>query len=284
MRFSKMHGLGNDFILVPHGQEIKTDADALARHLCDRRRGIGADGLVLLAPAPAADLAMHIFNPDGSEAEQCGNALRCVAAYAYERLGLRHESLQIATRSGIKTAELQFADGHVVAVRVNMGRPSFDATAISAAATVNQAPATMLELAGCSIEVHPVRIGVPHAISFVADVRAVPLESLGPQIEKHPFFPHNTNVEFVQVRDDGDLDMRVWERSVGVTLACGSGACASLVAAARSGRSSRAAMVHMPGGSLHIEWAADDQLFMRGPASFVFDGDINPEQIVAASW
>lgn len=274
MQFTKMHGLGNDFIVVPHGERYLRSAPTLAVQLCDRRRGIGADGLVLLRPDTEADLAMHIFNPDGSEAEQCGNALRCVAAYAYERHGLQHERLRVATRSGIKIAELDLVANRVSSIRVNMGPPTLDAAAIPIATSANPVPTTILTIDERHFEVHAVGIGVPHAVIFVNDLATLPLSSWGPQLEQHAFFPQKTNVEFVQLRNAENLDMRVWERGVGITLACGSGACATLVAAARSGQSSRAANVHMPGGSLHIEWAADEQLYMRGPASFVFDGDL----------
>jgi diaminopimelate epimerase len=274
LQFTKMHGLGNDFILIPDGVPHLATAADLAIRLCDRRRGIGADGLVFLTPTSEANLAMRIFNPDGSEAEQCGNALRCVALYAYERLQIRRERLLVATASGVKIAEIQLVDGHAVAVRVAMGRPTLEAAAIPIAAQTNPVPTCRLELAGRSFEIHAVGIGVPHAVIFVDDLAGVPLEAWGSLIEQHALFPRKTNVEFVRRRHADELEMRVWERGVGVTLACGSGACATLVAAVRSGRSNRRAAVHMPGGSLHIEWAGDDQLFMTGPATFVFEGHI----------
>lgn len=274
MRFTKMHGLGNDFVVIADGAERLADAARLARALCDRRFGVGADGLMLLSPSSVADTAMHIFNADGSAAAQCGNALRCSAAYFYERINRSRTDLRIETPAGVQLAWLEVKGGRVACVRVDMGPPTLDSQCIPM--TRDQSPVVNepIMVNGQAFAVTAVEVGVPHAVIFTDDAASFPVETWGPLIENHALFPRHTNVEFVTVRGSNLLEMRVWERGVGQTLACGSGACAVVVAAALAGWAERRATVRMRGGDLRIVWdERDDHLYMTGPVTMVFDGE-----------
>jgi diaminopimelate epimerase len=276
MKFTKMHGLGNDFVLVD-GFSESTPPDrypTLARDVCDRHFGIGADGLVLILPSAAADFRMRIFNADGSEAEQCGNAIRCVGKYLYDQGLTNQTSVVVETKREICPLELAVRDGEVVSVRVDMGEPHFERAAVPVVGPPeSEALNERLEVDGQQLAVTCVAVGNPNCVTFVEDVAAFPVERLGPLVERHAAFPRRTNVEFIQVLGPDELRMRVWERGVGITLACGSGACAALAAAARTGRTSRAARVHLDGGMLFVEWRENGRLFMSGPAAVVFTGE-----------
>ncbi|MBD2435996.1 diaminopimelate epimerase [Nostoc sp. FACHB-110] len=277
IEFTKYHGLGNDFILVDNrasASPILTPAQAV--ELCDRHFGIGADGVIFALPGKNGnDYTMRIFNSDGSEPEMCGNGIRCLAAFLADLEGASRtqDKYRIHTLAGTITPQLT-PDGQV---RVDMGVPRLLAGEIPTtlgtgdAKVVNQP----LEVAGQTWEVTCVSMGNPHCVTFVEDVAAIPLETIGPKFEHHPVFPQRTNTEFIQVVSRDYLKMRVWERGAGITLACGTGACASLVAGVLTNRCDRAATIELPGGPLEIEWSEIDQrIYMTGPAERVFIGKI----------
>ena len=274
IEFAKYHGLGNDFILIDnrHSSEpVITPEQAV--DLCDRHFGIGADGVIFALPGQKdTDYTMRIFNSDGSEPEMCGNGIRCLAKFIADLEGSEAKTqYRINTLAGVITPELR-SDGQV---KVDMGVPRLLAAEIpttlaAADAKVIDVP---IEVADKSWSVTCVSMGNPHCITFIDDVAAIPLETLGPQFEHHPAFPQRINTEFIQVVRRDYLKMRVWERGAGITLACGTGACAALVAGVLTGHCDRSATVELPGGSLQIEWSELDQkLYMTGPAEQVFTG------------
>lgn len=275
MKFTKVHGLGNDFIIVNAFKEHIDNLPAAAVKLCDRHFGIGADGLVLVLPSDRADFRMQIFNSDGSEAEMCGNVTRCFARYVYENGLTTKTQLTIETLAGIIKPQLVFdPDGMVAAVRVDMGEPRLTRQDIPMTGpAVERAVAVPIAAAGQDFIVTAISMGNPHCVIFVPDVAAIPLTTWGPAVETHTVFPRKTNVEFVQVLNREEMRMRVWERGAGVTLACGTGACATLVAAVLTGRTERQAVVHLDGGDLHIAWGEDNHVYMTGPTAVVFQGE-----------
>lgn len=279
--FVKMHGLGNDFILFDFTRHrVPPAADATrwaraARRLCERHTGVGADGVVLVLPSACADVRMRIFNSDGSEAGMCGNASRCVAVYARDAGLASGQAVSIEAKGAHVRAEIITEGEFAGQVRVDMGPPSFRPEDIPVAATGPVVIGERRTLAAGDFEITCVSMGNPHCVIFVPDVAAVDLKRLGPAVEHDPFFPDRTNVEFVQVNGPGDLTVRVWERGAGPTLACGTGACASLVAAAERGFSGRSARVQLPGGTLFVEWSENNHVFMTGPATRVFTGIID---------
>lgn len=279
MEFVKMHGLGNDFIIVPEGQAdlpAGQYADA-ARRLCAPHWGIGADGLVLIGPDPEYDLRMRIFNADGSEAEMCGNAIRCVAKYAWETGLCRKRRMRIGTLGGPREATLLTEGDRVTGVRVDMGRPVLAAEKIPVRSPESPVVGGKLIVAEREFTFTAVSMGNPHCVIEVEEAATFPVRQWGPLIEAHPLFPTRTNVEFVTVVDAGRVIMRVWERGVGETLACGTGACATAVACALMGLTGRRVTVQLAGGDLLIEWASDDHVYMTGAATLVFTGrmDLN---------
>lgn len=273
IEFVKYHGLGNDFILIDNRQSAEPCLTAeQAVRWCDRHFGIGADGVIFALPAPqgsdGADYAMRIFNSDGSEPEMCGNGIRCLARFIADLEGKSEATYQIHTLAGLITPQLD-PNGQVT---VDMGLPRLLAAEIPT--TLSQPDEKVvdlpLEAAGQTWQVTCVSMGNPHCITFVEDVAAIELAEVGPQFEHHPAFPQRINAEFIQVVRPDYLKMRVWERGAGITLACGTGACAALVAAVLNGKSDRSATVELPGGCLKIEWTADQRLAMTGPATRVF--------------
>ncbi len=275
MRFIKMHGLGNDFIIVDTLKETITDTwPERAKELCHRRFGIGADGLVVLQPSKVADLCMRIFNPDGTEAEMCGNAIRCVALYAYRYLEGQKACLEVETLAGIiKPAIITGVSPE--RVRVNMGAPQFNRRTIPMYGADGEAREERLKVANQSIKCNVVSMGNPHCVVFVSELSETELEKYGPLLEKHELFPAGTNVEFVKVKSPSELDVLVWERGAGLTMACGTGACAVAVAAIRAGYCHREVEVRLPGGTLLIEWPTDcAPVYMTGSAEEVFKGQL----------
>lgn len=269
MHFTKVEGLGNDFVLIDSFVEGSPAVpDMLAVSMCDRHRGVGADGVLLVGPSNEADIEMRLFNADGSEAEMCGNGLRCVALYARRHGLVSRDDVRVSTLGGIKTAEVSAADG---LVRVDMGAPDFTAAHVSVETDEQEWIDRPLEVLGRPICLTCVSMGNPHAVTFLRDGEELDAAVFGPAIERHPAFPRRTNVEFVRVEPEG-LRVVVWERGAGFTLACGTGACASVAASARLGLTSRIVKVHLPGGALDVEWGADGRLYMKGPASEVFEG------------
>ncbi|MCS3919253.1 diaminopimelate epimerase [Candidatus Fervidibacter sacchari] len=278
--FVKMHGLGNDFVVIGALDNLPLCEDELsefARFVCDRHFGVGADGVIWILPSEEADFKMRIFNPDGSEAEMCGNGIRCAAKWFYDRDYAKGEMVKVETLAGLKTVWVQAKEGKAVAVTVDMGEPIFNTVQIPTTLLGDGREAIEVPLTIDGVETFTasaVSMGNPHCVIFVDDVNGFPVERVGPKIERHPAFPQRTNVEFVQVVSSNELKVRVWERGAGLTLACGTGACASLVIAAKTGRAERKAMVHLPGGTLSIEWRDDNRVYMTGPAVEVFRGEL----------
>lgn len=270
--FTKMQGLGNDFVVVSR-PALPGDAPEKARILCDRHFGVGADGLVFVLPSSRGDVTMRIFNADGTEAEQCGNAVRCVARYFFERISGDKRELTVETRAGLQRVWLETSGGQVAAVRVDMGRPILQGRKIPTVIDRERVVEEPVEVEGVRFRFTAVSMGNPHAVIQVEDASSFPVEVWGPRLETHPLFPQRTNVEFITVRSPREIEMRVWERGVGQTLACGSGACAALVASVLTGKADREAIVHLAGGDLHIRWdEKSDRIFMTGPAEYVFEG------------
>lgn len=275
MEFTKMQGLGNDFILLNFfSAKTVVDYGQMSGKLCDRHFGIGADGLVLLLPSEAADIRMRIFNPDGSEPEMCGNAIRCLARYVYEHNIVRKKAIRVETLAGIIVPELVLAGEKIVSVKVDMGEPRLDRNQIPMEGPPGRVVDEAINISGDTYKITCVSMGNPHCITFVSDAGSVPLSRIGPQLEVHPLFPRRTNVEFVQVQSKNEVIMRVWERGAGETLACGTGACATGVACVLNNLTNREITVHLTGGDLKIEWAADNHVYMTGRAEYVFRGDI----------
>lgn len=275
MKFTKMHGLGNDYVYVNCFEETVTDPAAVSRIVSDRHFGIGSDGLILIKPSPKADFEMDIYNADGSRAKMCGNGIRCVAKYVYD-YGLTDQTeIRVDTQSGVKTLQLTVENGKVSAVRVNMGSPILEAAKVPFLCEKDTAIAEPIEVAGKEWLVTAVSMGNPHAVYFVDDVQSLDLEKIGPAFEFHEAFPDRVNTEFVKVLDEHTIEMRVWERGSGETLACGTGSCAAAVAAILNGCVKEHVTVRLMGGSLDIFWdRAANQVYMTGPAVTVFDGEI----------
>ncbi|WP_195984412.1 diaminopimelate epimerase [Clostridium sp. D33t1_170424_F3] len=276
MQFTKMHGIGNDYIYVNCFQQTPEHPSELAVKLSDRHFGVGSDGLILIQPSDVADCKMEMFNADGSIGMMCGNGIRCVGKYVYDRGLVKKDVLQVETRSGIKTLHLNVQNGTVSSVRVNMGPPELEAAKIpvrfAKQRVINEAvqsPSGNIWYITC------VSMGNPHCVAFVEDVDGLDLPRFGPEMEHHEMFPEQVNMEFVRVISPEEIQMRVWERGSGETWACGTGACASAVASALNGKTGRRVTVHLKGGDLVVDW--DEQtnnVFMEGPATFVFDGTV----------
>lgn len=277
MKFTKMHGIGNDYIYVNCFEEgIPADPAALSRRLSDRHFGIGSDGLILIRPTENGDAMMDLYNADGSRAMMCGNGIRCVGRYVYERGIAKKEILRIDTLSGVKTLHLDVVNGTVQSIEVDMGEPVLEPASIPVLLPGERAVSVPVEMGDDVFSVTCVSMGNPHCVLFVEDVDALDLEELGPRFEWNPLFPQGVNTEFIQPLPDGSLKMRVWERGSGETWACGTGACASVVAACLCGKAERQSVVHLRGGDLSIHWREEDgHVMMRGPAAFVFDGEID---------
>lgn len=277
LRFTKMHGLGNDYIYVSLFDQTVNSPAELAHRMSDRHRGIGADGLILVAPSDTADahVRMIMYNPDGSRAEMCGNGIRCLAKLAYERGLARANPLRVQTDRGVLSLELTLDHaGHVAAVRVDMGPPVLDPRRIPVKVDGGRVIAWPLKLAGQTLPMTCVSMGNPHAVFFVPDVAAVPLAAWGPQVERHPLFPERINTHFAQVLARDRVRMVTWERGAGATLACGTGASAVCVAARLNRLTGPTITAELPGGELQLEWdGATDHVFMTGPAEEVFTGE-----------
>jgi diaminopimelate epimerase len=287
MRFTKMEGCGNDYVYVDCFRETPpNDAAALSRVISDRHFGVGGDGLILICPSEKADARMRMFNADGSESEMCGNGVRCVAKYVYDHGIAKKPVLKIETGRDVLTLEVEVAGDKVRQVRVDMGEPILEAARIPTTFTgprvVNQPMADdafdgdRAWATSCGLDPHItcVSMGNPHATLFCADVAKVPLERVGPILENYHWFPRRINVHFVQVHSAGEVTMRTWERGSGITLACGTGACAVCVSGVLTGRTQRTITAHLPGGDLHLHWSADDNhVYMTGPAVEVYSGE-----------
>ena len=274
MHFTKMQGIGNDYVYVNCFEETVRDPEALAVRISRPHFGVGSDGLVLIEPSDVADFGMRIFNSDGSESEMCGNATRCIGKYVYERGLTDKNELTLMTRAGLKQLQLRARGGKVHSVRVDMGSPELDPRRVPVDLPGEIVLGHRLDVGGMMYAIHCVSMGNPHCVIFVRDPDDVDLPMVGPLIENHRIFPNRTNVEFVTVRDRQHLRMRVWERGAGETLACGTGACAALVASVLTGKADREAEVRLNGGVLQIAWSPEDNhVYKEGPAEFVFDGE-----------
>lgn len=276
MEFTKMHGLGNDFVVVYGEQELPSNASERAVKLCNRFFGIGADGLVYILPSTKADFMMRIMNSDGSEAEQCGNAIRCVAKYVYDHGYIDREEITIETiGAGVQQVRLTVQEGQVSSVRVDMGEPVLDGLSVPTLIDLHPVVNHPIEVDGREFRFTAVSMGNPHCVIYVDDAINFDLGVWGPKLEVHPLFPRKINVEFATVNSRGQVDMRVWERGAGPTLACGTGACATLVSSVLNGLTDRSATISLKGGDLFIEWEeSDNHVYMTGPAEVVYAGTL----------
>lgn len=277
MKFTKMHGIGNDFVVLDCLASAPKDEQlpALSRRLNDRKFGIGGDGIILVLPSKTADLRMRMFNPDGSEAEMCGNGIRCFAKYVFERKMIDDTQLKVETGAGIKALKLLTRGGKVEGVRVDMGQPRLKRSEIPMRGDdIDRVIAEPLKIDGRKFEITAVSMGNPHVVIFEDDLDNFSVERFGPQIENHRSFPQRTNVHFVKVCSNSEIVVRTWERGAGMTLACGTGACATVVACVLNEKTGKRVNAHLPGGDLLIEWTGDNRIMMTGPAEEVFEGEI----------
>lgn len=278
LTFSKMHGIGNDYIYINCFQETVTDPEKLSIFMSNVRFGVGSDGLVLILPSEVADFRMRIFNADGSEAMMCGNATRCVGKYVYEHGMTDKTEVSLETNSGIKylTLYVNEATNKVDAVKVDMGKAILKPAEIPVADDGDRFIAKPVVVDGVSYDMTCVSMGNPHAVVFLPEIDSLDLEKMGPSFEHHPLFPNRVNTEFIRVIDDHTLQMRVWERGSGETFACGTGACAAAVASVLNGYCKREQeiLIHLRGGDLRIIYHNDESVTMIGPATFIFEGKI----------
>ena len=274
MRFVKAHGAGNDFVMIEDLDDTLRPNAAFVAAVCDRHFGVGADGLIRITRARDADFFMDYYNADGEVAEMCGNGIRCLAKYVADRGLFDSDTMRVDTRDGVKEMTL-YRDpaGAVTRVRVDMGAPILDRAQIPLSGDGDPLH-EKLDVAGASLEATCVSMGNPHAVVFVDDLDKTAFETLGPNLETNERFPAKTNAEFAQVLNDHEVRMRVWERGVGETMACGTGACAVAVAANLRGFTGRSVAIHLPGGTLDIEWTDEGRVFMTGPAEETFEGEL----------
>ncbi len=275
MKFTKMQGIGNDYIYINCFEEVVENPSELSIKLSERHFGIGSDGIILIAPSDIADCHMDIYNADGSQAMMCGNGIRCVGKYVYERGIAKKDVLKIDTMSGVKTLFLDIQDGKVMSLKVDMGKPNLAAADIPVILNKEEVINEPIVVEGKEYRITCVSMGNPHCVLFVDDVNEVHIEEIGPKFECNEIFPKRANIEFVQVMNQNEIKMRVWERGSGETWACGTGACAVAVACAINKKTGRTTTIHLKGGDLKIDW--DDKtnsVFMQGPAKIVFDGTI----------
>ena len=280
IKFTKMQGLGNDYVYINGFASHVTDPGALSKRVSDRHFGIGSDGLVLILPSNKADVRMRMFNPDGSEAEMCGNAIRCVGKFVFDNGLCTRDTIQVETAAGIRIVRLLKDGGHVTGATVDMGAPVLAPADIPAilpdGVDKPQFVDCPVTVDGKVYRVTAVSMGNPHAVIFQQGIDELDLPEIGPKFEHHPLFPQRTNTEFVEVLSTSRVRMRVWERGTGETLACGTGACAVAVACVLNELTSRTVDVELRGGVLHIVWdKADNHVYMSGPAATVFDGELS---------
>jgi diaminopimelate epimerase len=276
VKFTKMHGIGNDFVVVDAVSEPIPDVDLaeLSKRINDRKFGVGSDGLIFVMPSRIADFRMRMFNPDGSEAEMCGNGTRCVARFVYDRKLKTDSVITLETLAGIRTLRLTTSGGKVEAIRVDMGRPRLRRSEIPMRGPDTEVVLDEpIKIGGRKITFTAVSMGNPHVVVFDQKLNLNQVAVLGPAIENHRLFPQRTNVQFCDVQSTSEVVLRTWERGAGVTLACGTGACAAVVAGVLTKRLTRRVKVHLLGGDLLIEWNGDDKVMMTGPAEEVFQGD-----------
>lgn len=280
MKFTKMHGCGNDYVYVNCLEEKINHPGVVAEYVSDRHFGIGSDGMILICPSDAADFRMEMYNLDGSEGSMCGNGIRCVAKYVYDYGLTDKTSISIETKGGIKYLDLTVEQGKVSLVKVNMGAPILTAAEIPVRSDLEQVIDQPVNVLGKEYRITCVSMGNPHAVTFVEDTEHFPVHEVGPHFEHHEMFPDRVNTEFVQILSRNEINMRVWERGSGETLACGTGTCASVVACVLNGYTEDRVKVHLLGGDLEIFYdRAQNIVWMTGPATTVFDGEIDITEI-----
>jgi len=277
VRFTKMHGLGNDYVYVNCFEEQVDEPAAVARAISDRHFGVGGDGLILILPSDEADVRMRMFNADGSEGQMCGNGIRCLAKYAFEHGLAEANPMRVETAAGVKTIDLDVDEaGKVTAATVDMGEPILDPSRIPVNIPQKRIVDLPIRTSTRALKMTCVSMGNPHAVIYIDDLQAVPLEEIGPELENHPLFPQRVNAHFVRADSQEEVTMRTWERGSGATLACGTGASAVCVAGVLTGRSGRTITAHLPGGDLRLQWRRqDNHVYMTGPAVEVFSGQWN---------
>lgn len=276
MKFTKMHGCGNDYIYVNCLEETVYNPGEVAKVLSDRHFGIGSDGLILIKPSKIADFQMEMYNADGSESAMCGNGVRCIAKYVYD-YGLTDKTkIELETKAGIKYLDLKIEDGKVAMVTVDMGSPILEGKKVPVSLDMEQVVAEPITVDEKEYAFTAVSMGNPHAVVFVDSTEKVAIEKIGPKFERHEMFPEKVNAEFIQILDRKRINMRVWERGTGETLACGTGACASVVACILNGLTDNEVFVHLLGGDLLVRYdQKQNRVFMTGPATVVFDGEVD---------
>ena len=275
MKFTKMHGCGNDYVYVNCFEETIENPSEVARFVSDRHFGIGSDGMILICPSEIADFRMAMYNLDGSEGKMCGNGVRCIAKYVYDHQLTDKTRISLETLGGIKYLDLNIKDGKVETVKVDMGEPILTPSEIPVNLPGDKIIDEPLDVLGQTWNITCISMGNPHAVVFVDDTKSLDLEKIGPSFEKHPIFPEQVNTEFVHVIDRKTVDMRVWERGSGETFACGTGACATAFACILNGKTDDEVLVHLVGGDLLIQYDREsNHIFMTGPATEVFSGEI----------
>lgn len=280
MKFTKMHGCGNDYIYVNCLEETVPNPSKVAKVLSDRHFGIGSDGLILIKPSDIADFQMEMYNADGSESAMCGNGVRCIAKYVYDYGLTEKTKIELETKAGIKYLDLKIEDGKVAMVTVDMGSPVLEGKKVPVALDKEKVVAEPITVGDKEYEFTAVSMGNPHAVMFVDSTEAIEIEKIGPLFEFHPMFPERVNAEFIEILDRKRVNMRVWERGTGETLACGTGACASVVACVLNGLTDNEVFVHLLGGDLLVKYdQKQNKVFMTGPATTVFDGEVDITRI-----
>lgn len=275
IKFTKMHGLGNDYVYIDAINQKIENEPSLAKFISDRHFGIGSDGLILICKSDVADFKMRMFNSDGSEAEMCGNGIRCVGKFVYDKGFTKKTEVKIETLAGIKTLVLNIKDGKVETVKVDMGEPIFNPEKIPVISKENPVKNLILTAKEKQFKFTCISMGNPHSITIVKDIKNFDIDTYGRILEIDKVFPKKSNIEFIEIIDKQNIKMRVWERGSGETLACGTGACATLVACNINGLTKRKATIELLGGNLEIEWNKEDNhVYMTGPATTVFEGEI----------
>mgnify|MGYP000589051574 FL=1 len=280
IKFTKMHGLGNDYVYIDVTKENLENPSELSKYISDRHFGVGSDGLILICPSDKADFRMRMFNSDGSEAEMCGNGIRCVGKFVYDKKLTDKTLVTIETKAGIKTLKLNVKDEKVDTVRVDMGTPILESEKIPVITDEKIAQNLRLNALDKSFDFTCVSMGNPHAVTVVDNLSDFDVKKYGSILEVNEAFPNKTNVEFVEIKDPENIKMRVWERGTGETLACGTGACASVVACNLNGLTKRSVNVELLGGNLNIELGEDNHVYMTGPAVTVFEGELNNPKVL----
>ncbi len=277
MKFTKMHGCGNDYVYVDCTKQMIENPEEVAKFVSDRHFGIGSDGLILICPSDAADFRMAMYNADGSEGSMCGNGVRCIAKYVYVYGLTDKKNIAIETKGGIKYLDLTVENGDVTLIKVDMGKPELEAkkVPVKLSGDDGQCIDEAVTVDGKEYRITCVSMGNPHAVTFVEDTSKIEIEKIGPKFENHEIFPDRVNTEFIQILNRKEINMRVWERGSGETLACGTGACASVVACVLNDKTDDEVTVHLLGGDLKVKYDRDaDTVIITGPATVVFDGEI----------